>query len=102
MSRSLTRSLPAAAQLTLIRAYGEHNTLRELCNLVLIMGNRDSIDAAPSGAKRVLTDVLKLVDGLDLWGSCSFPKHHRQEDVPDIYACAQCRRMRVLTACAAC
>jgi hypothetical protein len=30
-----------ATQHTLIRAYGENNTLRELSNLVIFAGNRD-------------------------------------------------------------
>ena len=41
-----------------------------------------------SGAKRVMEGVLKLVDALDLYGSVAIPKHHAQQDVSDIYACA--------------
>ena len=40
------------------------------------------------GAKRVMEGVLKLVDALDLYGSVAIPKHHAQQDVSDIYACA--------------
>jgi len=47
-----------------------------------------SVDAMASGAKRVMEGVLKLVDALDLYGSVAIPKHHTQQDVSDIYACA--------------
>lgn len=40
------------------------------------------------GAKRVMEGVLKQVDALDLYGSVAIPKHHTQDDVSDIYACA--------------
>jgi hypothetical protein len=40
------------AQHTLIRAFGENSTLRELCNLVLFMGNRDRCcDCTPRCAR---------------------------------------------------
>lgn len=35
---------------TLIRAYAETPVLRELANLVLVMGNRDVIDSMAAGA----------------------------------------------------
>ena len=39
-----------------------------------------------------MESVLKLVDGLDLYGSVAFPKHHRQADVSDIYLLAAATR----------
>lgn len=70
---------------TLVRAFGEHSLLRELANLVLIMGNRDNIDSMPSASEKVLTQVLKLIDAYDLYGSVAYPKHHTQDDISDIY-----------------
>ncbi|KAI8473309.1 MAG: hypothetical protein J3K34DRAFT_519144 [Monoraphidium minutum] len=70
---------------TLVRVFGENGALRDIANLVLIMGNRKVIDGmAPSSAK-VLDSVLKLVDAYDLYGSVAYPKRHGQGDISDIY-----------------
>jgi len=71
---------------TLVKAYGQNETLRELANLVLIMGNRDVIESLPKGSRSVLMDVLKLIDSYDLYGYVAYPKRHRQDQVKDIYA----------------
>ena len=42
---------------TLVTAFGAHAMLRELANLVLIMGNRDTIDGMAAGSQAVLTQV---------------------------------------------
>jgi sucrose-phosphate synthase len=73
---------------TLIRAYAECPELRKLANLVLVAGNRDEIGAMEPGARRVLAEILMLVDKYDLYGSVAYPKHHRREDVPDLYRLA--------------
>ncbi|KAI3435641.1 hypothetical protein D9Q98_001699 [Chlorella vulgaris] len=70
---------------TLVQAFGKHKMLRELANLVLVMGNRDNIDSMASGSQKVLTQVLKLIDSHDLYGSVAYPKHHTQADISDIY-----------------
>ncbi|KAI8109061.1 hypothetical protein M9435_005477 [Picochlorum sp. BPE23] len=70
---------------TLVEAFGKHSMLRELANLVLIMGNRDNIDSMASGSQKILTQVLKLIDAHDLYGSVAYPKHHGQSDISDIY-----------------
>jgi hypothetical protein len=49
------------------------------------MGNRDDIDEMSAGNASVLVTVLKLIDKYDLYGLVSFPKHHKQVDVPEIY-----------------
>lgn len=55
---------------------------------VLIMGNRDSIDDMSGGNAEILTTVLKLIDRYDLYGQVSYPKHHKQSEVPHIYRLA--------------
>ncbi|KAH7619458.1 putative sucrose-phosphate synthase 1 [Nannochloris sp. 'desiccata'] len=74
---------------TLVKAFGEHAMLRELANLVLIMGNRDTIDSMAGGSQKILTQVLKLIDAHDLYGAVSYPKHHTQADISDIYLFAR-------------
>jgi len=73
---------------TLVRAFGENGALREKANLLLIMGNREDIREMPGGAKRVLTEILVLIDRYDLYGSVAYPKEHRSEDVPRLYRMA--------------
>ncbi|MCW8985819.1 MAG: glycosyltransferase, partial [Thermoanaerobaculales bacterium] len=57
---------------TLIRAYGESDSLRELANLVLLVGTRDDIDTVPKGQRSVLQQMLRLIDRYDLYGSVAY------------------------------
>jgi sucrose-phosphate synthase len=77
---------------TLIRAYGGSGELREAANLALVIGTRDDISELPSAQRRVLTEMLLLVDRFDLYGSVAYPKSHRPEDVPELYRTAARRR----------
>jgi sucrose-phosphate synthase len=70
---------------TLVRAYGQLKPLRDVANLVLVMGNRDAIDRMATGSQKVLGEVLRLIDQYDLYGSVAYPKRHAQSDVSDIY-----------------
>ncbi|KAH7521660.1 hypothetical protein FEM48_Zijuj07G0056600 [Ziziphus jujuba var. spinosa] len=88
MILALSRPDPKKNITTLLKAFGECRPLRELANLTLIMGNRDDIDEMSTGNASVLTTVLKLIDKYDLYGQVSFPKHHKQSDVPEIYRLA--------------
>ncbi|CAI5457682.1 unnamed protein product [Closterium sp. Yama58-4] len=85
---ALARPDPKKNLTTLVRAFGECQALRDLANLCLVMGNRDDIDAMSAGNAEVLTTVLKLIDKYDLYGQVAYPKHHKQAEVPDIYALA--------------
>jgi sucrose-phosphate synthase len=69
----------------LIRAYAEHDTLRETANLAVVAGNRDDIRGMDAAPRRVLTEILMLIDAFDLYGSVAFPKHHRPGDVPGFF-----------------
>ncbi|PWA63428.1 sucrose-phosphate synthase 2 [Artemisia annua] len=88
MILALSRPDPKKNITTLLKAFGECHSLRELANLTLIMGNRDDIDELSAGNASVLTTVLKLVDKYNLYGQVAFPKHHKQNDVPEIYRLA--------------
>lgn len=54
----------------------------------LIMGNRDGIDEMSPTNSAVLLSILKLIDKYDMYGQVSYPKHHKQSEVPDIYRLA--------------
>jgi len=77
---------------TLIQAYGECKALRELANLVLLIGTRDDIDTVPKGQRRVIQQMLQLIDRYDLYGSVAYPKQHSSEDIPEVYRLAAARR----------
>lgn len=70
---------------TLIKAYGEDPELRQLANLLLVLGNRDDITTMESGPRQVLTEILQLIDRYDLYGHVAYPKHHTADDVPELY-----------------
>jgi sucrose-phosphate synthase len=74
--------------LTLIDAYGESQALQQAANLVIVAGTRDDIRELDVGAQNVLTQILLLIDAYDLYGKVAIPKHHRPEEVPDIYRLA--------------
>jgi len=73
---------------TLIKTYGESKELRKRANLVIIAGNRDDISKMDEGARKVLTDMLLLMDRYDLYGHMAIPKHHLPKDVPELYRMA--------------
>lgn len=70
---------------TLVKAYGEDEKLRELANLILVLGNRDDIAGMESGPRQVMTEILMLIDRYDLYGKVAYPKHHGSEEVPELY-----------------
>ena len=70
---------------TLIRAYADNLELRERANLVLVMGARRNISEMEAGSKRVLREMLDLIDRHDLYGSVAYPKQLQPRDVPDLY-----------------
>ena len=69
----------------LVLTYGESPQLQREANLVLVMGNRDDIREMPAGQRSVLTNILTLIDVYNLYGKAAYPKHHRADDVPEIY-----------------
>jgi len=77
---------------TLIRAYGENGELRKVANLALLIGARDDITSLGRSQRKVLTEMLHLIDLYDLYGSVAYPKRHSQEDVDDVYRLAARRR----------
>jgi len=82
---AMSRPDPKKNLLGLVTAFATNGTLRQLANLVLIMGNRDTLEALAPGSRSQVEAVFRLVDNHGLWGSVAFPKHHSQADVADIY-----------------
>ncbi len=72
----------------LVQAYGSSEELQEKANLCLIMGCRDDLREFPPNQRKVLTNILRLIDVYDLYGKVSYPKAHGSKDVPEIYRLA--------------
>ena len=72
----------------LVAAYGNHPDLQRRANLVLVAGSRDNIREMEKSQATVLTELLLDIDRHDLWGKVAIPKHHAQEDVPEMYRMA--------------
>jgi sucrose-phosphate synthase len=77
---------------TLIRAYGETPGLRQMANLILVTGPRSDIEELNPGSRRVLQEILRLIDRYNLYGSVAYPKEVSQEGIADLYRFAAKRR----------
>jgi sucrose-phosphate synthase len=73
---------------TLVEVFGESMRLQELANLVLIMGSRNDLRELVPAQRKIIQNVLALIDVYDLYGSAAYPKAHRPNDVPDLYRLA--------------
>jgi sucrose-phosphate synthase len=85
---ALSRADPRKNIHSLLEAYGESETLQEIANLLIVAGNRDDIRDLDEGPQSVLSELLIGIDAHDLYGRVAMPKHHRQEEVPEIYRLA--------------
>jgi sucrose-phosphate synthase len=71
-----------------LEAYGESPKLQQAANLMIVAGNREDIREMDRGAQQVLGELLLLVDFYDLYGKVAIPKHHKPQEVPQIYRLA--------------
>ena len=70
---------------SLIHAYGSNTWLQKHANMLIVAGSREDIRDIDAGARRVLFNILYLIDKYDLYGKIAYPKDHKSEDVPEIY-----------------
>jgi sucrose-phosphate synthase len=85
---ALSRADPRKNINSLLEAYGESETLQRMANLLIVAGNRDDLRDLDEGPQTVLAELLLGIDAYDLYGRVAMPKHHRQEEVPEIYRLA--------------
>ncbi|MCJ2097926.1 HAD-IIB family hydrolase [Methylobacterium sp. E-046] len=88
---ALARPVARKNLAALVQAYGESRALRARANLVIVAGTRDDIDSLDGDMAATMRDLLVLIDRYDLYGCVAYPKTHRPEDVPAIYAYARAR-----------
>ncbi|MEH3147696.1 MAG: HAD-IIB family hydrolase [Methylobacterium frigidaeris] len=86
---ALARPVARKNLAALVRAYGESPALQARANLVIVAGTREDIDALDGDMAATMRDLLVLIDRYDLYGRVAYPKTHRPEDVPAIYAHAR-------------
>lgn len=73
----------------LVETYGKSQRLQEAANLAIIMGTREKSADLPSAQRKVVHNVLHLIDDYDLYGKIAYPKQHLPSEVPDIYRWAK-------------
>ena len=88
---ALARPVARKNLAALVRAYGESPELQAAANLVIVAGTRGDIDALDGDMAATMRDLLVQIDRHDLYGRVAYPKTHRPEDVPAIYAYARAR-----------
>ena len=85
IARPVTRKNLAA----LVHAFGNSPALRERANLIIVAGVRERIDHLEPELADNLRELLALIDDYDLYGQVAYPRHHREEDIPALYAWAR-------------
>lgn len=70
----------------LITAYGEDRQLQAVANLAIFAGIRKDIGQKEENERKVLTEMLLLMDRYDLYGKLAIPKKHDfSTEVPELY-----------------
>jgi sucrose-phosphate synthase len=69
----------------LVEVFGRSERLRQLHNLVLVLGCRDDPRQLEKVQREVLQQVFELVDRYDLYGHVAYPKQHQRSQIPEIY-----------------
>ncbi|KQT84262.1 HAD-IIB family hydrolase [Methylobacterium sp. Leaf466] len=88
---ALARPVARKNLAALVTAYGESPDLQARANLVLVAGTRGDLDDLDGGMAGTMRELLALIDRYDLYGRVAYPKTHRPEDVPALYAYARVR-----------
>ncbi|MFQ5507733.1 MAG: HAD-IIB family hydrolase [Leptospirillia bacterium] len=92
MILAIARPDPRKNLRRLVHAYAQSEFLRDNANLVLVAGNRDDVRDLEGSSQSELTELMLDIDKFSLYGFVALPKHHRPEDVPELYRLAVRRR----------
>lgn len=76
----------------LVKVYGESEQLRDMANLVMLMGTRADLRKMDPDQQKIVQNVITLVDVYDLYGKMAYPKSHEPIDVQELYRYATTRR----------
>ncbi len=73
----------------LVTAYGEDKELQSIANLAIFAGVRKDIQEMDDNERKVLTEMLLLMDKYDLYGKMALPKKHKPDtEIPALYRLA--------------
>jgi len=72
----------------LVEVFGKSEKLRELANLVLVLGTRDDMSELPRATRQVFREIFYAIDKYDLYGQVAYPKTHTPQDIPELYRLA--------------
>ncbi len=73
---------------TLVRVFGQSQRLREVANLVVVLGTRKKLADLTKPERRIFDNVLSLIDDYDLYGSIAYPKTLAPGEVSEFYRLA--------------
>lgn len=76
----------------LVRAFAGNAWLRENANLIVIGGNRETLEKLPPPTRKVWNELLRAFDDADLYGVAAYPKHHKSPEVAGLYRWAAERK----------
>ncbi len=88
MILALSRPDPKKNIVALIESYAESPALQQAANLVIVAGNRDDIQEMETVSKKVLNEILLVIDKYDLYGKIAYPKRNTVQDVAVLYRLA--------------
>lgn len=74
----LARLDPQKNILAAIRIFARPE-LRQMCNLILFLGARDDFRESEPAQRKLMQEVLHLIDKHDLYGRIAYPKHNPPE-----------------------
>ncbi|WP_343343216.1 HAD-IIB family hydrolase [Sphingomicrobium sp. XHP0239] len=77
---------------SLVRMMGDHRSLREAANLVILAGLRSDIAEEDAESASVHRALLEAIDRHDLYGHVAIPKRHDGETVEGLYRLASRQR----------
>ncbi len=89
---TIGRPVPSKNLQGLVEAFAREPALRAKANLLVVAGHHQDIADMDEAGRRTWEDLLRTFDREDLFGSVSFPRTHRPEDVPAFYRLAARRR----------
>jgi len=69
----------------LVRAFAGNKWLREHANLIVIGGNRETLEKLAPSARKVWLELLRIFDDNDLYGTAAYPKTHKAPEVAGFY-----------------
>ena len=69
----------------LVELYAKSTVLKEQANLLIMAGIRDDLKQLTPESRKIIEELLYLIDKYDLYGKVALPKTHQADQVPSFY-----------------